>query len=169
MAPFMRRSLCGLAARAAALAALAACLGCPSFHQTGPEDPAPLPLPTTVEITIEYVQPNGCVSQTVSCQDPVVFLGSWMHTGDHVELVPDASHHVWVGRTRGVPVNFPPTGNPYDVRIYDPFLQSDASVRYTGRRLKVGGQELSDISTPGGHLEAALVFVDANGIGHNPF
>jgi hypothetical protein len=135
----------------------------------GPEDPSPLPLPTTVEVSVQYVQPNGCVSRGVSCQDPVVFFGSWMQAGGEIRLAPDASHHVWTGRVRGVPVNFPPSGAPYQVRIYDPFLQSDAEIRFTGQRLNVGTQLLSEIHRPGSHSEAALVFVDANGFGHNPY
>ena len=169
MALFRVRTLSRLAGRGAAAAALLALIGCPDFHQTGPEDPSPLPLPTTTEITIEYTQPNGCVSRTVNCQDLVVFLGSWMRAGGELQLTPDASHRVWSGRTRGVPVNFPPTGDPYEVRIYDPLLQTDGVVRFTGRRLTVGGQELSRIRKPGAHEEAALVFVDANGFGHNPY
>jgi hypothetical protein len=169
MALFTRRALSRLAARGAAAVLLAASLGCDSFHKIGPEDPSPLPLPTTVEITIEYVQPNGCVSRSVNCADLVVFFGSWMRAGDELQLLPDSSHHVWTGRTRGVPVNFPPTGDPYEVRIYDPFLQADGAVRFTGQRLTVGGQQLSRILKPGSHAEAALVFVDANGLGHNPY
>jgi hypothetical protein len=157
------------AARGALAAMLFAVLGCPDFHQTGPEDPTPLPLPTTVEITVQYTQPNGCVSITVNCEDLVVFFGSWMRPGSETALTPDPTHHVWTGRVTGVPVNYPPSGDPYEVRIYDPYLQSDADVRFTGRRLTVGSETLSQILKPGAHDEAALVFVDANGLGHNPF
>jgi hypothetical protein len=163
------RTLSRLTARGAAAAAALAILGCPDFHQTGPEDPSPLPRPTTVEISVQYTQPGGCISQAVSCEDVVVFFGSWMRAGGEIQLAPDASHHVWTGRARGVPVNFPPTGGPYEVRVYDPFLQDGGEVRFTGQRLSVGSQLLTGLRKPGAHDEAALVFVDANGLGHNPF
>jgi hypothetical protein len=147
------------------LAALSACFR-PDDVPTGP---AVVPFPTTVTVRVEYTQPNGCVSTTVPCADLVSFYGSWMQPGKQIFLTPDASHHVWTGSVSAVPVNFPPSGAPFEVRIYDPFLQSDAVTRYTGRRLKIGTQELTRIETPGGHDEHALVFVDDTGQGHNPF
>jgi hypothetical protein len=59
--------------------------------------------------------------------------------------------------------------SPYAVRIYDPFLQTSSTVRYTGSRLTVGGQLLDRIDQPGGHDENALVYIDDIGKGHNPY
>jgi hypothetical protein len=147
------------------LLVLAGCLR-PDDVPSGPE---PVPFPTTTTVRVEYTQPNGCVSRSVPCGDLVIFLGSWMQPGGQIFLTPDASHHVWTGSIAGVPVNFPPSGAPFEVRIYDPFLQSDSATRYTGRRLKVGTQDLTRIQEPGAHDEHALVFVDVTGQGHNPF
>jgi hypothetical protein len=134
-----------------------------------PDGPDPVPFPETTTIRIEYTQPNGCISTTVPCGDLVSFYGSWMQFGGQIFLTPDASHHVWTGQVSGVPVNFPPSGAPFEVRVYDPFLQSDAVTRYTARRLKIGLQEMTRIEAPGAHDEHALVFVDSTGQGHNPF
>lgn len=134
-----------------------------------PSGPEPIPFPETATIRVEYTQPNGCISTTVPCADLVSFYGSWMRPGAQIFLTPDASHHVWTGSVAGVPVNFPPSGDPFEVRVYDPFLQSDPTTRYTARRLKVGTQELTRIQEPGSHDEHALVFVDSTGQGHNPF
>ena len=92
-----------------------------------------------------------------------------MRAGSEVPLTPSGDNRVWTGVVTGVPVNFPPSGNPYSVRIYDPFLQQDTVVRYTGRRLTVGGQLLDRIDEPGGHHENALVYIDEIGMGHNPY
>ena len=143
--------------------------GCYDFHKTGAQNPDPLPVPTVVTVQIEYVQPNGCVATVAHCSDLVVFFGSWMRAGGEVPLTPSGDHHVWTGAVTGVPVNFPPSGPPYSVRVYDPFLQQSAVVRYTGQRLTVGGQLLSRIDQPGGHDENALVYIDEIGKGHNPY
>jgi hypothetical protein len=147
---------------------LAALTGCfrPDDVPSGPE---PIPFPATTIVQVEYTQPNGCVSTTVNCQDLVIFLGSWMQPGGQIFLTPNATHHVWTGAVSGVPVNFPPSGRPFQVRIYDPFLQTDQATRYTGKRLKLGNQALTQIEKPGAHDEHALVFVDSTGQGHNPF
>ena len=134
-----------------------------------PSGPDPILFPETTTIAVEYTQPNGCISTTVNCQDLVLFLGSWMQPGGQLFLAPDASHHVWTGSVSGVPVNFPPSGQPFEVRIYDPFLQADPVTRYTARRLKIGTQMVTQIEEPGAHDEHALVFVDSTGQGHNPF
>lgn len=154
-----------LAAALGAVAALAGCLRPDSV----PNGPDPVPFPATTTIRVEYTQPNGCISTTVPCADLVVFFGSWMQPGSQIFLSPDASHHVWTGSVAGVPVNFPPSGQPFEVRVYDPFLQSDGVTRYTARRLKIGTQEVTGIQDPGSHDEHGLVFVDATGQGHNPF
>lgn len=153
----------------ALLAPLLLLTGCYDFHKTGALNPDPLPVPAVATVQIEYVQPTGCVATVGHCWDLVVFFGSWMRAGGEVALTPSADHHVWTGVVTGVPVNFPPSGSPYAVRIYDPFLQQDAAVRYTGQRLRVGGQVLDRIDQPGGHDENALVYIDDIGKGHNPY
>lgn len=152
----------------AVLAALALA-GCPDFHLEGPEDPAPLPIPERATVTIEYEQPAGCVSTSVECQDLVVFLGSWMPPGGQIFLTPDAQRRFWTGRIVDVPVNFPPRGSPYEVRVYDPHIQRSPGLRYTGHRLQVGGETLTQLSLAGSNDEAALVYIDSTGLGHNPF
>ncbi len=154
----------------AALVAVALLLqACPDLHQEGPEDPSPLPLPERATISVEYEQPAGCISVGVSCQDLVVFLGSWMPPGGQIFLTPDASRRFWTARINDVPVNYPPRGDPYEVRIYDPHLQETSVLRYTGQRLRVGSESLTAIRRPGSRDEAALVYIDSTGLGHNPF
>ncbi len=157
------------AARSLLAAALLAALGGCFRPDDVPSGPASIPIPATTSVQVEYTQPNGCVSTTVNCQDLVIFLGSWMQPDGQIFLTRNASHHVWTGVVSGVPVNFPPSGRPFEVRIYDPFLQTDQAIRYTGRRLKIGTQDLTQIEQPGAHDEHALVFVDSTGQGHNPF
>ncbi len=143
--------------------------GCPDAHLTGPEDPDPPPIPERASVTVEYEQPAGCVSPVVNCQDLVIFVASWMPPGGQVFLTPDATRRFWTARIADVPVNFPPRGDPYQVRIYDPHLQETAALRYTGRRLRIGSESLTRIQQPGSRDEAALVYVDSTGQGHNPF
>jgi hypothetical protein len=154
----------------ASVIAAALLLGaCPDLHQTGPEDPSPTPVPERATITIEYEQPAGCVGVGANCQDLVIFLGSWMPPGGQIFLEPDATRHFWTARISDVPVNYPPRGDPYEVRVYDPHLQESAAIRYTGQRLRVGSESLTQIRQPGSRNEAALVYVDSTGLGHNPF
>ena len=153
----------------AIIAVALALTGCPDLHLEGPEDPSPLPIPERATVTIEYEQPPGCISPTVNCEDLVVFLGSWMPPGGQIFLTPDGQRRFWTARIDGVPVNYPPRGDPYEVRVYDPHLQESSTFRYTGRRLRVGSETLTQIRRPGSHDEAALVYVDSTGLGHNPF
>ena len=97
------------------------------------------------------------------------FADREMQKGGEFQLTRDPGSYVWHGVARGVPVNFPPSGQPFEVRIYDPFLQTDPVTRYTGQRLKIGSQLLTQIEKPGAHDEHALVLVDSAGQGHNPF
>jgi hypothetical protein len=150
------------------IAAAVLSAGCPDAHLTGPEDPSPLPLPGRTVVSIEYEQPPGCISPVVNCQDLVVLVASWMPPGGQIFLTPDATRRFWTARIGEVPVNFPPRGDPYEVRIYDPHLQETAATRYTGQRLRVGGETLTRIQEPGSRDEAALVYVDSTGQGHNP-
>lgn len=136
---------------------------------TGPENAPVIAFPTLTSVRIEYVQPAGCINVTSPCTDLVVFFGSWMRDGREIQLTPDGRHHIWTGVVTDVPVNYPPNGTAYEVRIYDPFLQTDRAPRYTGERLTLGGQLLTHVEFPGAHDERALVYIDQEGLGHNPF
>lgn len=163
----MRLSLSRLPLRAWVVSLALASPGC--LELTGPENPPEIPFPALTSVRIEYVQPTGCINVTSPCSDLVVFFGSWMRNGGEIQLTPDGRHHIWTGVVSGVPVNFPPNGAAYEVRIYDPFLQTDRTPRYTGQRLTVGGQLLTQVDFPGAHDERARVYVDQEGLGHNPF
>ena len=143
--------------------------GCYDFHLEGPEDPAPLPQPRTVSATIEYRQQSDCTDVSGHCNDAVVFYGSWMRPGESLLLRPVPGLFYWVGTAQNVPVNFPPQARPYVVRVYDPYLLGSSSDGFTGRRLTVGGEALTQVESMGHPDEHALVYVDDNGFGHNPF
>jgi hypothetical protein len=142
--------------------------GCYDFHLTGPEDPAPLAVPAKVTVTVEYRQPAGCENATGRCDDPVVFFASWMREGGEFALTRDPSGHVWTGRAYEVPVNFPPRDDPHAVRVFDPHLFDAPSGGISAARLRIGGQLLTVFDSPGSRRESGLVYVDANGVGHNP-
>ena len=150
------------------LAALLAA-GCYDFHLTGPEDAPAVPNPQLVSVTVEYRQPNGCLTASIHCDDKVVFIGSWMQKGAEFALTRGAGNFVWTGPAFAVPVNYPPNDQPYTVYIHDPHLVSSETDGFTGERLKVGGQVLTIFVAPGGPNEGALVYIDQNGFGHNPF
>jgi hypothetical protein len=139
------------------------------FHQTGPEDPTPVSVPPLVTVTIQYRQPSACLNITSPCDGRVVFFGSWMPAGNQILLTEDPSTFVWTGTASNVPVNFPPTDSPYYVRIYDPYLRDLGTGGITADRLAVGGQALTKFEAYGSPAESALVYIDARGIGHNPF
>jgi hypothetical protein len=155
-----------------ALAVLAVALlgpGCNAFSKVGydaPPDPTP---PEEVSVIIVYQQPNGCINVETPCDEPVIFFGSWMHDGQEFRLFPDPSHHFWRGVAHNVPVNYPPRVGPHLVRIFDPFLREGPGGGVTGQRLWVGGELLDKFDKPGGEDESALVYIDASGIGHDPF
>ena len=65
----------------AAALALAAC----DLQPDPPAGPAPLPAGRFVEVQIEYRQPNGCQNSSSSCDNLVVFFGSWMRPGQGQE------------------------------------------------------------------------------------
>jgi hypothetical protein len=160
------------ATRARRLAVAATLLltgGCYDFHLTGPEDaPSPNP-PSLVAVTIEYRQPNGCVNSVTNCDDQVVFFGSWMREGDEFALRRDPGGLIWRGVAIGVPVNFPPRDFPHAVRVFDPHIFDHPSGGVTAERLRVGGQILTVIDSPGTPRESGLIFIDENGQGRNPF
>jgi len=144
--------------------------GCNAFRRIGPDDAPEVNPPRVVSVTVEYRQPNGCLNVVTTCDEPVVFFGSWMHPGQEFQLKADPGSFIWRGTARGVPVNFPPRDQPYLVRIFDPFLREGPGGGVTAQRLWVGGQLLDKFDTPAGaESESALLYVDENGIGHNPF
>lgn len=143
-------------------------IGCYDFRLTGPEDPAPVPA-QLVEVSVEYRQAAGCDNDAARCDDPVVFFGSWMRAGGEFALRRDPTGYVWRGTALAVPANFPPAGEPYEVRIFDPHLARGQTGGYTGNRITIGRQLLSTLAFEGTTREAGLVFIDLNGEGHNPF
>jgi hypothetical protein len=150
---------------------LAACLlsSCYDFHLQGPEDPSPVG-PRLVRVAIEYRQPQGCLNAASHCNDVVWFSASWMVEGGQFPLtrVPPTGY-IWRGEAEAVPVNFPPRDLAYAVRVYDPHLAGNPSGGITAERLTLGGQLLTyfvDEDTPS---ESALVYIDDNGVGHNPY
>jgi hypothetical protein len=151
---------------------LLACLAaasCNEFHQVGPEDPAELQPPSFVSVTVEYRQLNGCVNVVYGCDAPVKFYGSWMQPGAEFELVRDPGSFVWRGTARGVPVNWPPYDDPYEIRVHDPFLLEGENEGYVADRIRLGGEALVRFEGGGGPSQHALAYVDANGRGHNPY
>lgn len=153
------------------LAALAvvASTSCYDFHLAGPEDPAPLPSPRVVSVVIEYRQPNECINSVSRCGEAVVFFGSWMRPGAEFQLRSDPGSHVWTGVAQNVPVNFPPDGDPYRVRVFDPFLRESLTEGFTAERLRLGGQAITTIDGSGGRNEAGLVYIDQEGQARNAF
>lgn len=156
-------------ARKVALAAALAGPGCYDFHLTGPEDPPPVNPPQLVSVTVEYRQPNGCENSIGRCDDPVVFFASWMEPGNEFRLTRDAGGFIWRGTATRVPVNFPPRDHPHAVRVFDPHIYNGPSGGATAERLRVGTQVLTVFDSAGSPNEVGLLYVDGNGIGHNPF
>jgi hypothetical protein len=159
------RSLVPFLAIAAAVAA-----GC-DFQPDPAAGPAPLPGTRTVSVRIEYRQPAHCANLDPSnCIDPVFFLASWMHPGhdEEVILTNVAGSYVWAGTATGVPVNWPPTDQPHFVRVYDPHLKDTPTGGVTAARLTVGGQILTQYNNPGTPTESGLIYIDDDGVGHNP-
>ena len=143
--------------------------GCYDFHLAGPEDPPADVLPRTVSVSVEYRQPSKCANDPARCDDPVIFYGSWMREGNEFSLTGDLNSHVFRGTALVVPVNYPPRDQPYSVKVYDPYLQRTSTAGFSARRLVVGGEVLTRIESYGDRQERALMFVDENGLGHNPF
>ena len=152
----------------ALLALVAAAAGC-DFQPDPEEGPSAVPAPAVASVKIEYRQPNGCDNAPPACDNLVVFFGSWMRPGQEVYLAPDPTSHVWTGVAQGVPVNWPPVVEPHLVRVFDPHLVDTPSGGVTAARLLLGGQVLTQYDSPGTPQESALVYVDDNGVGRNPF
>lgn len=149
---------------------LAACLltSCYDFHLQGPEDPPPVG-PRLVSVTIEYRQPMGCLNVPSRCGDVVWFSASWMQNGGQFPLKRDPTGYIWRRVAEAVPVNFPPRDDAHAVRIYDPHLAENPSGGITASRLTVGGQILTYFIDEDSPSESALVYIDDNGFGHNPY
>jgi len=151
------------------LAVLSA-LSCNAFKRTaGPEEAAPVNPPGTVSVTVEYDQVPECVEGSPRCEDNVVFFGNWMQPGEEFFMRKEPGRYVWRGTAPRVPVNFPPRGQPYLVRIYDPHIVGGPTAGITADRLKVGGELMTQFYSPGNPSESGLVFIDQNGQGHTPF
>lgn len=152
-----------------AVAALAA-VSCNAFKRTpGPDEATPVNPPNTASVTVEYTQVVECVAGSPRCDDNVVFFGSWMQSGEEFFLKKEPGRYIWRGTATRVPVNFPPRGDPYLVRVYDPHIVGGPTGGVTADRLKVGGEALTDFYSPGDPYESGLIFIDENGQGHTPF
>jgi hypothetical protein len=133
-------------------------------------EPTPVTPPLTVSVTIEYVQPFYCANVVAAnCSNGVGFSASWMQAGNGIQMVGDVTNHVWRVVAPNVPVNYPPQGSPYTVRVYDPYLQATLSRGYTAQNLTVGRQVIVDIASAGSPAEVGFIYIDANGAGHTPF
>lgn len=151
------------------LAAALALGACYDFRQEGPEDPDPVPVPRLVTVSVEYRQPPECVAGSPRCADNVVFFGDWMRTGEEFFLRPDPGRFIWRGTALRVPVNFPPRGEPYYVRVYDPHMVGSPTGGFSAERLRVGDEVITVYDSPGSAREAGLVYIDENGVGRSPF
>jgi hypothetical protein len=147
---------------------LVAALSASCLHQTGPEDPSPVPYPTLVSVKIEYRQPSGCLNVTSNCDDVVRFFASWLPANSFVTLARTPGTFVWTGVATNVPANYPPIDQPYLVRIFDPYLLDYQTRGATADRLQVGGQTLTRFYEYGTPAEAGLVYIDVLGVGRNP-
>jgi hypothetical protein len=157
------------ASRLALVAAVLSLLSCNAFQRAGPDAAPTVNPPRLVPVTIEYTQVNECVAGSPRCEDNVVFFGSWMQAGQEFFLRKEPGRFVWKGTAPDVPVNFPPRGQPYFVRVYDPHVVGSPTEGVTAERLKVGGEAITRFYSPGNAYESGMVFVDDNGQGHSPY
>lgn len=141
---------------------------CDSFDPDVTGEPSELALAAFADVVVEYRQPNGCLNAGGNCADRVVFFGSWMRPGEEILLEPQPGH-IWVGSATNVPVNWPPHVAPHLVRIFDPHLVDTDSAGVTALRLTIGRQSLTKLNDLGTPSESGEVYVDTNGVGHNPF
>lgn len=145
-------------------------LSCNAFRRAaGPDEAPPAEPPQTVSVTVEYEQIRECVAGSPRCEDNVVFFGSWMDAGQEFFLRKEPGRFIWRGVAERVPVNFPPQGQPYQVRIYDPHIVGGPTQGITAERLKVGGETMTRFFSPGNPFESGLVYIDQNGRGRSPF
>jgi hypothetical protein len=148
--------------------ALALSLASCDFQPDPPPGPSALPTDRLVNVTVLYRQPNACVNTSSPCDNLVVFFGSWMHAGDEIYLQQVSGTHDWTGTVQGVPVNWPPVDSPHLVRVFDPHLVDTPTGGVTAARLTIGGQIITQYDSPGTPQESGLVYIDADGVGHNP-
>ena len=73
------------------------------------------------------------------------------------------------GEAQNVPVNFPPSGEPYRVKVYDPYLRDTLTEGFAAERLVLGGQRVLTIDGGGGRNEAGLVYIDEQGQARNAY
>ncbi len=155
--------------RLALVAVAMTAVACPDFQPDPPAGPTPITGGQRfATITVEYRQPAHCANTADHCLDRVVFFGSWMGKNDPVVLATPAGPYFWTGVVENVPVNWPPTDQPHFVRIYDPHLVQTPTNGDTAARLTIGSQAVQVFDSVGTPLEAGLIYVDDNGIGHNP-
>lgn len=147
--------------------AAAAIFGCYDFHLAGPEDPPPAPN-RLVSVVVEYRQDRACANVPAQCDGQVFFTGTWMVGGAAFPLQRDPTGLVWRGTALAVPANFPPSGEPYRVNVLDPHLLFTPTRGVSGRNIVVGGQAVHQLDDQGTTVEAALVYIDLDGQGHNP-
>ncbi len=162
-----RRAILSARAPRLALATLVI-LSASCLDPGGPEDPSPIPYPTLVSVRSEYRQPSGCLNVVTPCDGPVRFLASWMPPGTYINLSQTAGTFVWTGSAANVPANYPPIDQPYLVRVADPYLRDYQTQGATADRLQVGGQTLTKFYEYGTPSEAGFVYIDVQGVGHNP-
>ncbi len=146
-----------------------ASLACPDFQPDPPAGPTPITGGQRfATITVEYRQPRPCSNTPDHCLDRVVFFASWMRPGDEVVLATPAGPTFWTGVVHDVPVNWPPSDQPHSVRVYDPHLVDTPTAGVTAARLVVGSQSVYYLDRAGTPQEVGLIYVDDDGIGHNP-
>jgi hypothetical protein len=122
-----------------------------------------------VSVIIEYRQPEECLNLPEKCNDRVVFFPSWARNPSEFFLTAQPDGRVHSGVAHNVPVNYPPRDGPYRVRIFDPHLVGSLTEGFTAERLRVGRELITRIDGSGGRNETGLVYVDAQGFGHNAY
>ncbi|MFN8093035.1 MAG: hypothetical protein U0599_12580 [Vicinamibacteria bacterium] len=139
------------------------------FQPDPPASPAALSGGRFTQVRIEYRQPAGCENTGSACNNLVVFFGSWMKPGQEIYLTATTNGSVWTGVAADVPVNWPPQDEPHYVRVFDPHLVNTPTGGVTAARLLIGGQSIYYYDQPGTSSESGLIYVDDNGVGHNPY
>ncbi len=139
------------------------------YDKNPPTSPSAVSAGRYTSVKVLYRQPANCANDTSSCDNLVVFFGSWMKPGEEIYLAEVPGSRTWTGVANGVPVNWPPTDEPHLVRVFDPHLVSTPTGGVTAARLTVGGQVIYFYDQPGTPKESGLIYIDDNGVGHNPY
>jgi len=155
--------------RAFLLATSLAAQGCFAFHLVGPDQPAPVQTPGLVQVSVVYQQPVGCYGPAERCDERVIFYGNWMQNGGEFALVRDPYNHLWRGTAYAVPVNFPPTGYPHEVRVFDPHMLDYPTQGMTAERLWIGEELVTQFVYPDNPNVYGQIYVDQNAHGRTPF